>query len=179
MDSWKYLGDLVPSDEEMLWLKFGWWIWIETQSMDESKLRAILYSCAEQMGRGQYACWTQMVRRGIHEPRTVRVQKCGRSASVRFFRCLLNWLISLWIGSIALVIVLMVKFWLVDLNQNSNYVWIKVGGNSCVPAQNRWVADGPLLTTDGPPWWFSEPRTVRFRKCGWSASVSFFRWLLN
>ena len=26
MDSLKYLGDLVPSDEEMLWLKFGWWI---------------------------------------------------------------------------------------------------------------------------------------------------------
>ena len=23
MDSSKYLGDLVPSDEEMLWLKFG------------------------------------------------------------------------------------------------------------------------------------------------------------
>jgi len=48
--------------------------------MDESKMRAILCSCAEQMGRGQSACWTRTVRRGISwtadgprsEVRTVR-----------------------------------------------------------------------------------------------------------
>ena len=55
MDSCKYLGDLIPSDEELLELKFGWLIWIKTQNMDESKMRAILCSCAEQMGRGQSA----------------------------------------------------------------------------------------------------------------------------
>jgi len=64
MDSCKYLGDLIPSDEELLELKFGWLIWIKTQNMDESKMRAILCSCAEQMGRGQSACWTRTVRRG-------------------------------------------------------------------------------------------------------------------
>ena len=64
MDSCKYLGDLIPSDEELLELKFGWLIWIKTQNVDESKMRAILCSCAEQMGRGQSACWTRTVRRG-------------------------------------------------------------------------------------------------------------------
>ena len=32
-----------------------------------------------------------------------------------------------------------------------------------------------LLTADGPPWWFSEPRTVCVQKCGWSANVKFFQ----
>ena len=63
MDSCKYLGDLIPSDEELLELKFGWLIWIKTQNVDESKMRAILCSCAEQMGRGQSACCTRTVRR--------------------------------------------------------------------------------------------------------------------
>jgi len=47
----------------------------------------------------------------VHEPRTVRVQKCGRSASIRFFRSVLNWALSLRIDSMTLVIVLMVKSW--------------------------------------------------------------------
>ena len=38
------MGGLIPSDEEVLWLNFGWWIRSRTHNMDESKFGAILGS---------------------------------------------------------------------------------------------------------------------------------------
>ena len=38
------MGYLVPSDEEILWLKCGWWIESRTQIVIESSFGAIFYS---------------------------------------------------------------------------------------------------------------------------------------
>jgi len=49
MDLWNQLGELVSSDEAMLWLKFDWLIWIKTQIVGESSFGAIL--CSLRMNR--------------------------------------------------------------------------------------------------------------------------------
>ena len=60
----KILGGLVPSDEEVLWLNFVWWIWIKTQIMGESKLGAILVFLRRTDRSRTVRFWPRTVHRG-------------------------------------------------------------------------------------------------------------------